>query len=83
MSSAAVLSLRPEDVSEATTSHTTMTRLHHPPLVGILGVGGQNPHQHVTLTTNIALESRADSAAVRSFDARSSKATEETVSTAV
>ncbi|KAI0713277.1 hypothetical protein C8Q76DRAFT_730906 [Earliella scabrosa] len=79
MSSAAVLSLRPEDVDEATDDSTNMGQARGSHLAGILGVGAQNPHQHVTLTTNIVLESHADSLAVSSFG----KATETTASTAV
>ncbi|TFK82650.1 hypothetical protein K466DRAFT_556261 [Polyporus arcularius HHB13444] len=84
MSSAAVLSLKPEDISQATSSATTMTR----PNERARGVMQHRRHRaHVTLTTNIILEPHGDSAALESsFDVRShgkTEESEETVSTAV
>ncbi|KAI0747836.1 hypothetical protein C8Q80DRAFT_1168698 [Daedaleopsis nitida] len=83
MSSAAVLSLQPEEIPE--TTGQAVTQVRDPPRPGILlgVVAPTSPHQHVTLTTNIVLESRADSAAITSFGTRSSKYTEETGANAV
>ncbi|RPD65841.1 hypothetical protein L226DRAFT_529978 [Lentinus tigrinus ALCF2SS1-7] len=79
MSSAAVLSLKPEEVSEMTSSATTMTHPTEHAHGIILGGIMQHPrHHNITLTTNIMLESRADSAALESrFDVRSHGKTEE------
>ncbi|KAI0710378.1 hypothetical protein C8T65DRAFT_648153 [Cerioporus squamosus] len=84
MSSGAVLSLKPEDVFETTSGTTTIAQ----PTDHSRGISGgfmqyRRQHAHVTLTTNIILESHADSAVLESrFDVRSNGKTEDSKQTA-